>query len=60
MMNMQESLAKLRANAAEAAVIRDSATDHFKRELFARLSVHLAALAAEIERAMAMRLSDEK
>ena len=60
MIDLQTSLEQIRANAAEAAVIRDSATDNFKRELFARLSAHLAALAAEIERAMAMRLSNEK
>jgi hypothetical protein len=60
MMDMQTSLEKLRINAAEAVLIRDSAADNFKRELFARLSAHLAALAAEIERAMAMRLSNEK
>jgi len=42
---------KLRANAAECAVIRDLATDQEKRELFARLAAHLSALAAEMERA---------
>jgi len=42
---------KLRANAAECAVIRDLATDREKRELFARLAAHLSALAAEMERA---------
>ncbi len=40
---------KLRADAAECAVIRDYATDQEKRELFARLADHLSALAAEME-----------
>ena len=41
---------KLRADAAECAVIRDFATDRDKRELFARLAEHLSMLAAEVER----------
>ncbi|WP_139017323.1 hypothetical protein [Bradyrhizobium sp. STM 3809] len=40
---------KLRADAAECAVIRDLATDRDKRELFARLAEHLSTLAAEVE-----------
>ena len=59
MMDMQANLEKLRANAAEAVLIRDSATDNSKRELFTRLSVHLATLAAEVERVIAIRLSNE-
>ncbi|MGA7071906.1 hypothetical protein [Bradyrhizobium sp.] len=59
MMDMQANLEKLRANAAEAVLIRDSATDNSKRELYARLSVHLATLATEVERAIAIRLSNE-
>ncbi|WP_315776772.1 MULTISPECIES: hypothetical protein [unclassified Bradyrhizobium] len=42
---------KLRADAAECALIRDLATDGDKRELFARLAEHLSMLAAEVERA---------
>ena len=60
MKDMQVSLEKLRADAAEAALIRDLATDSHKRELFGRLAVHLAALAAEVERATATRPSNEK
>jgi hypothetical protein len=60
MINMKASLEKLRADAAEAALIRDLATDSIKRELFARLAMHLATLAKEVERAIAMRLADEK
>jgi hypothetical protein len=57
---MQANPEKLRADAAEAALIRDLATDKQKRELFARLSVHLATLAAEVERAMAIRPASER
>ncbi|MGJ4953830.1 hypothetical protein [Bradyrhizobium sp. HKCCYLS20291] len=40
---------KLRADAAECALIRDLATDRDKRELFARLAEHLSMLATEVE-----------
>jgi hypothetical protein len=60
MIDMQASLEKLRADAAEAALIRDLATDSNKRQLFARLSAHLTVLATEVERAIAMRLANEK
>ncbi|MGA8902442.1 hypothetical protein [Bradyrhizobium sp.] len=60
MMDMQATLEKLRAEAAEAALIRDLATDKSKRELFARLSTHLAALATEVERAIATHSANEK
>ena len=42
---------KLRADAAECAIIRDLATDRDKCELFARLAAHLSALAADVEHA---------
>ncbi len=60
MKDMLRSLEKLRADAAEAAVMRDLAIDSAKRELFARLAVHLATLASEVERAIAPRPADEK
>ena len=60
MIDMQASLAKLRADAAEAALIRDLATDGSKRELFAKLSLHLATLAKEVERAIATPPANEK
>ncbi|HXP41885.1 MAG TPA: hypothetical protein VN833_16635 [Candidatus Acidoferrales bacterium] len=60
MMDMQASLEKLRADAAEAALIRDLATDSSKRELFARLSAHMTTLATEVERTMATRLAGGK
>jgi hypothetical protein len=46
------SLAKLREDAAECALIRDLATDGAKREMFDRLHEHLNRLAAEVEMAM--------
>jgi hypothetical protein len=57
---MQVSLEKQRADAAEAALISELATDSTKRELFARSSTHLAMLATEVERAIAARLANEK
>jgi hypothetical protein len=48
----QTSLEKLRSDAAEAALIRDLATDTAKREMFDRLARHLDQLADDIERAM--------
>jgi hypothetical protein len=57
---MQASLEKLRTDAAEAALIRDLATDRQKRELFTRIADHLATLAAEVERAIAARRAEEK
>jgi hypothetical protein len=47
---------KLRADAAECATISDLATDPQKRELFTRLATHLAALASEVEAAVAAKL----
>jgi hypothetical protein len=46
------SIEKLRRDAAEAALIRDLATDKTKREMFGRLQEHLSRLADEVERAM--------
>jgi hypothetical protein len=48
----QTSLEKLRSDAAEAALIRDLATDPAKREMFDRLARHLDQLADDVERAM--------
>jgi hypothetical protein len=52
MKDFQASIEKLRRDAAEAARIRDLATDPIKREMFARLNEHLSRLADEVERAM--------
>jgi hypothetical protein len=46
------SLERLRADAAEAALVRDLATDKTKREMYGRLHAHLNRLADEVERAM--------
>jgi hypothetical protein len=48
----QASIEKLRRDAAEAALIRDLATNSTKREMFDRLHQHLTLLADEVERAM--------
>jgi hypothetical protein len=53
MKDYQASLEKLRTDAAEAAIIRDLATDKTKRELFDRLYQHFSRLADEVEQAMA-------
>jgi len=55
MQDMKAHLEKLRADAAECALIRDLATDPQKRELFTRLAEHLSILAAEVEAAIAAR-----
>ncbi|MBR0828456.1 hypothetical protein JQ596_23235 [Bradyrhizobium manausense] len=52
MKDMKAQLEKLRADAAECALIRDLATDTRKRELFAKLAAHLEVLASEVERAL--------
>jgi len=50
MQDMRAHLERLRADAAECSLIRDLATDPRKKELFARLTAHLAMLADEVER----------
>jgi len=52
MKDYQASIEKLRRDAAEAALIRDLATNPTKREMFDRLHRHLTLLADEVERAM--------
>jgi len=52
MKDYQASLEKLRRDAAEAALIRDLATDPAKRDMFDRLQRYLAQLADEVEQAM--------
>jgi hypothetical protein len=46
------SIEKLRRDAAEAALIRDLATDPTKREMFDRLHKHFNGLADEVENAV--------
>jgi len=52
MKDYQTAIEKLRSDAAEAALIRDLATDMTKRETFDRLHQHLTRLADEVEQAM--------
>jgi hypothetical protein len=54
------SLEKLRRAAAEAAMIRDLATDKTKRELFTLPHAHLNVLADEVEQAMKTSQSTTK
>jgi hypothetical protein len=51
----QTSVEKLRTDAAEAALVRDLATEPTKREMFNRLHEHLSRLADEVEQAMNAR-----
>lgn len=60
MQDMMTHLEKLRADAAECALIRDLATDPAKRELFTRLAEHLAILAGEVEAALAASVDGKK
>jgi len=46
------SLERLRRDAAEAATIRDRATDPDKAALYHRLHQHYTSLAAEVEKAI--------
>ena len=48
----RSSIEKLRRDAAEAALIRDLATDPTKREMFDRLHKHFNSLADEVENAL--------
>jgi hypothetical protein len=52
MKDYQAALEKLRADAAEATLIRDLAIDPAKREMFNRLAVHLSSLADQVEEAI--------
>ena len=52
MKDYQKSLERLRRDAAEAALIRDLATQKSKRDTFDRLHRHFNRLADEVEQAM--------
>lgn len=52
MQDYRAALERLRKDAAEAALIRDLATDGTKREMFDRLAKHLGQLADDVEQAM--------
>ena len=51
MQDYEAAITKLRSGAAEAALIRDSATEQSKRDIFDRLHDHLNRLADEVEQA---------
>jgi hypothetical protein len=57
MKDYEAAIEKLRKEAAEAALIRDLATDPAKRALFDRLHEHFNRLAGEVEEAMGKRNS---
>jgi len=46
------SIEKLRKDAADAALIRDLATDRVKRDMYDRLYRHFNSLADEVEQAI--------
>jgi hypothetical protein len=50
------ALERLRKDAAEAALIRDLATNETKQDFFDRLHQHLNRLADEVEQAMSLPL----
>ena len=52
MKDYKVAIERLRKDAAEAALIRDLATNVTKREMFDRLHQHLTRLANEVEQAM--------
>jgi len=52
MMDLHARLEKLRAEAAEAAIIRNLATDAHKRAIYTGLAEYLAGLADEVELAI--------
>jgi predicted nuclease of restriction endonuclease-like RecB superfamily len=60
MKDMRVHLEKLRSDAADCAVVSNLATDKDKQELFSRLAEHLNVLAAEVERAIASRMEDDR
>ena len=55
MKDLEARLMKLRADAEDCALINKLATNHDKRELFARLAKHLDSLASEVECAIAAK-----
>jgi hypothetical protein len=60
MEDMKARLERLRADAAECALISHRAIGTVKRELFKRLSQRLNLLADEVERAIADKPADDR
>ena len=52
MKDYRASIEKLRTDAAEAALIRDLATDKVKRDMYDNLHRHFNRLADEVEQAI--------
>lgn len=52
MKDYHASIEKLRKDAADAALIRDLATDRVKRDMYDRLYRHFNSLADEVEQAI--------
>jgi hypothetical protein len=59
MRDLKAKLEKLRVEAADCDLISNLATDHAKRELFARLSRQLLDMAAEVEAVIAAKTEGE-
>ena len=59
MKDYRASIEKLRRDAAEAALIRDLATDPAKRQMFDRLNKHFNSLADEVENALSSSAAKE-
>jgi hypothetical protein len=60
MQDLEARLEKLRADAAECALISERATGTVKRQLFTRLAQHLSVLADEVERAIAAKAAGQR
>ena len=60
MSGLMEQLSKVRAEAAECALVGNLATDPQKKQMYMRLADHLTTLAAEVERAARERVPAEQ
>ena len=60
MQDYRASIKKLRADAAEAALVRDLATEMRKREAFNLIHEHLTRFADEVEQALAASSAQPK
>jgi hypothetical protein len=60
MQDMLAHLEKLLTDAEDCALISKLADDKAKRELFAKLSVHLKQLASEVERTIREKQANEE
>jgi hypothetical protein len=58
MKDYRASIEKLRKDAAEAALIRDLATDNPKRAMYDKICRHLNGLADEVEQAADARAQE--